>query len=557
MENTRKLLGRVVLLTVLLTSLQACGGGGSGGSGPVTQGPPPPPPPSDPVVPPLTAAERFSGGAAGTSVNSNNVAFSQAPPGIQSNFTLDANFKGGNAIFRNDNEGQGPLMNASTCQGCHLRDGRGRLPADSDTPFSSIFLRVGLGNDADNNAIPDAIYGTQLQTFGLASFIGNDPTAGLSSFGGGATEAIGEGFGFIEYETIAGTYDDGTPYELRLPTYKVRELSYGDFSAGVQLSPRIAQQMIGLGLLGAIPEADILANEDLNDADGDGISGRANQSFDPTTGQTAVGRYGHKASSASVLQQSADAYRGDLGVTSSVAPEESCGTNQASCTQAALLEPDQFPGDVDVSDLELAFVEFYSRLLAVPDRRGYDAATESWDPQIVEGRTLFFESGCQGCHTQTFTTGVGEGSVLGDIDLNQLVPDAAPIDVLTGQVIYPYTDLLLHDMGGSCQAVTRENADGSACPAGDNCTYVLRCDGLADGRPDGLASGTEWRTPPLWGLGLVQVVTPAATFLHDGRARTIEEAVLWHGGEAEATRNAVLAMPASERAALYAFLESL
>ena len=147
--------------------------------------------------------------------------------------------------------------------------------------------------------------------------------------------------------------------------------------------------------------------------------------------------------------------------------------------------------------------------------------------------------------------------MLGDIDINRLVPDAAPIEVLSDQDIYPYTDLLLHDMGGSCEAVTREFSDGSPCPAGENCTYVLRCEGLADGRSDLLASGTEWRTPPLWGLGLVQTVNPAATFLHDGRARTIEEAVLWHGGEASSSLDAVLGMTVDQRAALFTYLESL
>ena len=557
MGKLREILGRIIPIAGLGLCLQACGGGGSGGTEPVSLAPPPsPPPPSGPTVPLLTAGERFSGADAGTSV-SNDQAFSQAPQAIQRDFSADANFKGGNAIFRSDNEGQGPLMNAPTCQGCHTRDGRGRVPPDQATPFDAMFMRISLGNDADDNPIPDARYGTQLHTFGAISFEGNDPSVGLSSFGGGATQAIGEAFAYIEYETLSGTYNDGTSFELRRPTYKIRELSYGEFSAGVLFSPRVAQQMVGLGLLGAIPESAILANEDPNDTDGDGISGRANRVFDDTTGAEALGRYGHKATSASVLQQSADAYRGDMGVTSSLAVEEPCAADQASCTQAALLEPNQFPGGVDVSDLELALVEFYSRLLAVPDRRGFDATSNTWDPQIVAGRTLFFESNCGGCHTQTFTTGIAPGSVLGDIELNRLVPDAESIEVLSNQTIFPYTDLLLHDMGGSCQTVTREFADGRACPTGENCTFVLRCEGLADGRPDRLASGTEWRTPPLWGVGLAHVVNPNATFLHDGRARTLEEAVLWHGGEASESRNAVLAMSAEERAALYAFLGSL
>ena len=554
----RKLLGRSHLLAGIAMLAAACGGGGSGGAGPVTQPPPPPPPPPPPVsvVPDLPAGERFSGGAASTPLT-NEDAFGQSPAAIQQDFSEDANFKGGNALFRNDHDGQGPIMNAATCQGCHVRDGRGRVPPDQQTPFDSMFLRLSLGNDADDNAIPDPSYGTQLQTFGLASFIGNDVTAGLSRFGGGATEAIGEAFAFIDYETVNGTFDDGTPYELRNPIYKVRELSYGDFTDGILFSPRVAPQMIGLGLLGAIPESDIEALADPMDEDGDGISGRVNRTVDPTTGQPAIGRFGVKATSASILQQTVGAYRGDIGVTSSLAIEEPCAANQASCVNAALLENDPFPGNVDISDIELALVEFYSRLLAVPERRGYDESTDTWDANVVAGRTLFFESGCGGCHTHSFETGSADGSVLGAIDINVLVPDAPPIEVLSEQTIYPYTDLLLHDMGGSCQPVVREDSTGGFCDVGQNCTWVLRCEGLADNRPDRLADGTEWRTAPLWGLGLVQTVNPNATFLHDGRARTIEEAVLWHGGEAEDSRDAFLGMSAAERAELLAFLESL
>jgi len=557
MTKLRKLLGRsgilVGIAVAMLTS--ACGGGGSGGAGPVTQPPPPPPPPVS-VVPDLTADERFSGGNAGTSLT-NDEAFSQAPQAIQQDFDADANFKSGNAIFRNDHQGQGPIMNAATCQGCHVKDGRGRVPPDQQTPFTSMFLRLSLGNDADDNPMPDPIYGTQLQTFGLASFIGGDPDAGLSQYGGGATEAIGEAFGYIEYETVNGQYGDGTPYELRKPVYHARELSYGDFADGILFSPRVAPQMIGLGLLGAIPEADIHALADPNDSDGDGISGRINETVDPTTGEMSLGRYGYKLTSASVLQQSAGAYRGDMGVTSQFATAEPCTASQASCVNAALLEPDQFPGNVDISDVELALVEFYGRLLAVPDRRGYNSASDTWDANVVAGRTLFFEAGCGGCHTHSFDTGVAAGSALGEVQLNVLVPDAPPIDVLSTQTIYPYTDLLLHDMGGSCAPVVREDGNGGMCNPGDNCTWVQRCEGLADGRPDRLATGTEWRTAPLWGLGLVQAVNPDATFLHDGRARTIEEAVLWHGGEAQECLDTFLDMTAAERADLLTFLDSL
>ena len=380
---------------------------------------------------------------------------------------------------------------------------------------------------------------------------------GLPAFGGGAEEPIGEGFAFVEYETVSGTYADGEEYTLRAPVYRVRDLSYGDFADGIRFSPRVAPQLIGTGLLGAVPEATIREREDPKDLDGDGISGRSDATVDPTTGRRAMGRFGYKLSTASPLHQIVAAYRNDMGVTSRFVTREPCAERQASCWRAARLEPNEHHDGVDISDVELALVEFYVRLLAVPERRGYDEASGTWDADVLRGRALFFESGCEACHRHRMTTGVAVGSVLGRVELHTLFDDGEPIEVLSGQTIHPYTDLLLHDMGGVCEPVRRETADGGSCMAGDNCTWTLRCDGLADGRPEGAASGTEWRTAPLWGLGLVETVNPRATYLHDGRARTVAEAILWHGGEAEASRRAFVEMPAHDRAALLAFLGSL
>ena len=508
------------------------------------------------MVPEIAAEERFAGGDASTSL-SNDEAFGQAPASIQQDFSADASFKSGNQLFRNAHDGDGPLLNARTCQGCHTKDGRGAVPPNQQTPMDSMVVRLGLGVDAAGETIPDPNYGQQLQTFGLASFTGGDVAAGLSAFGEGMHAAIGEGFAFIEYETVEGTFDDGEAFTLRRPIVKVRELSYGDFAEDIQLSARVAPQLIGLGLLGAVPEADIRSQADPDDADGDSISGRANSVHDPTTGTMRLGRFGPKAGTASLLHQTVNAYRADIGVTSRFAPEEACAAQQASCAAAALLEADPHPGGVDISDLELALVEFYLRLLAVPERRGYDAASDTWDEAVVRGRMLFFETGCEACHRYRHTTGEASGSVLGAVELNVLLAEAPPIEVLSAQTIFPYTDLLLHDMGGSCEPVAREAADGSPCPANDNCVWVQRCSGLADGKPEHQAAASEWRTAPLWGLGLVQVVHERATFLHDGRARTITEAILWHGGEAQPSRDAFVAMAATDRSDLIAFLESL
>lgn len=508
------------------------------------------------VVPDLEANERRPGGDASTSL-SNEDAFGQSPDAIRQDFTADANFKSGNQIFRNHHDGEGPLLNARTCQGCHTRDGRGAVPRDSETPMDAMSIRLSLGNDDEDGAIGDPNYGTLLQTFGLASFSGGNIQAGLSAFGAGAEQAIGEGFGFVDYEISTGTYADGEEYELRLPVVRIRELSYGDFDDGILFSPRVAPQLIGMGLLGAISEDTLREREDPDDADDNGISGRLNQSVDSTTGELVAGRFGYKASTGSPLHQTVSAYRDDMGVTSRFLTDEPCADQQTSCAGAALVEPDAHAGGVDIGDVELALVEFYVRLLAVPERRGYNDETGTWDEDVARGRTLFFESGCEQCHRWRMETDIAQGSVLGEVRLNTLFDDPESITVLSEQTIHPYTDLLLHDMGGSCEAVRRETRTGEACAAGENCTWTQRCTGLADGRPERGATGTEWRTAPLWGIGLVEVVNPRATYLHDGRARNLAEAILWHGGEAEASRDNFIELDADERADLLAFLKSM
>ena len=211
----------------------------------------------------------------------------------------------------------------------------------------------------------------------------------------------------------------------------------------------------------------------------------------------------------------------------------------------------------DVSIRELALVEFYTRTLGVPARRGYDTNTQTWDADISQGRTLFFEANCTGCHTPRHITAAAAGSELGKIPVIGDPDEAAePLEALSNQTIFPYTDLLLHDMGGSC-AITRELADATSCSEGVACYYVQRCDGLADGLIQGIATGSEWKTPALWGLGLVQTVNPDSTFLHDGRARTIEEAILWHGGEAQVSKDNFMQLNTQQRTQMLAFLQSL
>lgn len=548
-------------VAIVIVFLSACGGGGGSKDSitlPIIVTPTPEPQLilDHSGLTPLKAstiddAEYLSGGDATLFITGKD-AFSTRPDPIAANFTLDGNFTSGDHIFRTPHQDAGPLLNTTNCQGCHLNDGRGVLPDNINEPFTSMLVKIGNSTGA-----PDPIYGNQLQTFGEQSFSTSDFTSGWPSHNGSTNGdvLVGEAYTYIEFEEVVGSYPDGTSYSLRNPTYKTKDLSFGDFTADIHFSPRVASQVFGVGLLEAIPEQYILALADDNDADSDGISGRASMVIDLSRNETRLGRFTYKGQTPSVLQQGAAAYQGDMGITNSIFPNEPCTDTQIACLIVA--EREKKVGDQhDISDLEMAQVEFYNRVLGVPARRGFDINSAQWDTNIATGRQQFFEIGCIGCHTPRHVTEVAEGSVLGEIAFSGLQENAAPIEMLSNQTIFPYTDLLLHDMGGSC-VVTRETAQGKTCDAGEECMYVQRCEGLADGLTQGMASGKEWKTPPLWGIGLVQTVNADATFLHDSRARTIEEAVLWHGGEAQNSLTAFKQLNRDQRSQVLAFIESL
>ena len=388
-------------------------------------------------------------------------------------------------------DGLGPLYNARACEACHIRDGRGHAPTGEKGHQISMLLRLARPNpDAIEtylHTLPDPVYGTQLQDFA-------------------APGQTAEGRLALRYTPLRVTLADGVTLTLRQPTYTAADLGYGPLDPATILSPRVAPQMIGLGLLEAIPDADILSRADPQDTDGNGISGRANMVPGPAGPR--LGRFGLKAAVATVRDQTAQAFAIDMGLSTPLRPDPwgDCTDLQPACRTAP---HGQDPGlrdgaEVDAATLDL--VTHYSQNLAVPARR--DVA----DPLVLRGKAVFHALGCTGCHTPNHVTA--------------RLPDQPEQSF---QLIWPYTDLLLHDMGA----------------------------GLADGLPEGLATGTEWRTPPLWGIGLAQTVSPEAGFLHDGRARTLLEAILWHGGEAEAQRNAVAALPTPDRDALIRFLESL
>ena len=443
------------------------------------------------------------GGGATVRVLETADAFSQSSGNMP--FEGEMNFKLGNALFRKAwiaapsstkaSDGLGPLFNARGCQDCHLKDGRGHPPDTAEGPRVSMFLRLSVPGGPSPEGIaewhptlPHPVYGGQLQDLA---------TPGQTA----------EGRMDVTYAPQPVTLKDGTVVELQAPTYTFAAPGMGD-PGEVLLSPRVAPQMIGLGLLEAIPAADILAHADPEDADGDGISGRAQIVPSVEFGVPMLGRFGLKAGAPTIKEQSAGAFSGDMGLSTALHPDPSgdCTEAQAACRGA---ESGQEPGirdGLEVDGPSLDLVTFYSRNLAVPARR------KPADPLVLAGKQIFHEAGCAGCHMPKFVT-------------NRLEDQPEQ----SFQLIWPYTDLLLHDMGP----------------------------GLADGRPEGRASGSEWRTAPLWGIGLTAQVSGHSRFLHDGRARSLLEAILWHGGEAEPARDHVADLSAADRVALIAFLESL
>ena len=426
--------------------------------------------------------EWLSGGSQ-TVFNSGSGAFSAPFPNLSA--TGDFNHEVGDAAFEATfvsapapvHEGLGPLFNSVSCASCHIADGRGR-PQEASGQMISMLIRVSIpGEDEHGGPLGAPGFGGQLQQ---RSIVGTRPEAEVN----------------IQYTFKKATFPDGESYELRVPSYMLLN-SYIPLPAGLMWSPRVAPPVFGLGLLEAIPDWALLANADENDTDGDGISGRANEVWDVVRQRKSIGKFGWKASAPTLLQQVAGAYNQDMGITNFVFPQES------SYGQA---QDDKLNKGVQVSDSLLYAVAFYMQTLAVPARRSADDAT------VKQGKNLFKLAGCNSCHVSMFKT-----------DVN------VAFKAVSNQIIFPYTDLLLHDMGPE----------------------------LADNRPDYLANGQEWKTPPLWGIGLTQAVNGHSNFLHDGRARTLTEAIMWHGGEAQASRNKFASYSREERQALLKFLGSL
>ncbi|MCO8313988.1 di-heme oxidoreductase family protein [Pseudomonas mandelii] len=431
-----------------------------------------------------------------TDQNSFSLPSANLPPSRRVDFSV------GNSFFRNPwviapstttaRDGLGPLFNTNACQNCHIKDGRGHPPMPDAQNAVSMLVRLSIP-DAPAYAkvieqlgvVPEPVYGGQFQDMSVPG-------------------VVPEGKVRVDYTPVPVRFKDGSEIELRKPTLQITQLGYGPMHPDTRFSARIAPPMIGLGLLEAIPDEAILANAEAQAREKNGIAGRPNRVWDDEQQKTVLGRFGWKAGQPNLNQQNVHAFSGDMGLTTSLKPTDDCTDAQTACKQAPNGNgPD---GEPEVSDNILRLVLFYSRNLAVPARRDVGA------PQVLAGKNLFFQAGCQACHTPQYTTAA-----------NAAEPE------LANQVIRPYSDLLLHDMG----------------------------DGLADNRTEFQASGRDWRTPPLWGIGLTQTVNGHTQFLHDGRARNLLEAVLWHGGEAKAAQQQVLSFNAEQRAALLAFLNSL
>lgn len=355
------------------------------------------------------------------------------------------------------NAGLGPTFNETSCIACHARDGRSR---------ESLLLRLSAGGAGPHGGpAPVPGFGLQLQD---RAVVGAEPEGRIGVVWAERTETLG----------------DGTAVSLRQPTYRIERPLHA-LPEGVEVSPRFSRPVFGLGLLEAVPEADLVALAAAQAAGGE-VSGRPNYVWDVVEGRRRIGRFGWKANQASLLGQTVTAYAEDMGVSTPFLP----GAD----------------GSAEVDRATVEAVTFYTQTLGVPARRG------GADPDVRRGERLFESVGCAACHAPRLQTGTLPG-----------------VPAVSGQAIRPYTDLLLHDMGP----------------------------GLADGRADFEASGSEWRTPPLWGLGLTRLVNGAEELLHDGRARGVVEAVMWHGGEAEPVRERFRRLGRADREALLAFLRSL
>jgi CxxC motif-containing protein (DUF1111 family) len=392
--------------------------------------------------------------------------------------------------------GLGPTFNEDRCAHCHINNGRAKAPADGEEAIAGVLVRLSIpGADEKTGAPkPHPNYGDQLQNRGIKDRV---PP---------------EGHPIFTYEAREIGFADGEKISLRKPKVEFKDLQFGELDKDIMVSSRVAQQVAGIALLEFVPEETIL-NLAKEQEQAGAVSGKPNYVWDIETEKTVLGRFGWKANVPSIRQQIASAFHGDIGATTFMFHEENCPAAQTACLDVPSAAKCGGQGGCtgnnfrpEVVPSRLSNITLYLQTLAVPARRNID------DPAVQRGEKLFAEANCGACHVPELKTGAK--------------PAVAAAADLT---LRAYTDLLLHDMGAE----------------------------LADGRPDFKAEGGEWRTAPLWGIGLIPTVNGHSDLLHDARARNVTEAILWHGGEAEKSREAFRAMKKSDREALAKFVESL
>lgn len=495
-------------------------------------------PSSDPTLIPwdshVMPAEAFTGGTLMTeqedTSNTPEMSLLQASPNISNlnmqafqegrrlfhtSFITGTHAEGGNPVFTAQAGKAGPKFQQPSCIACHTNDGK-----SSPVVGSALNTMVVLtGDDSNGMPIPDARFGGHLEQ-------------GLVTDGGKTYDGRQAILTIASYKTTSGTYPDGTPYTLSTPQYALTDTAGKALAMPAHLSVRAAPHLVGMGLLEAVPEATLQALATASAGDKDGAVGKLQIVADlKNPAINRVGRFGWRGTSATVSDQSAAALNGDIGVTTSLIPKHECGlaTNATDCRAADAAGP-------ALSDSDLELIQRYLSLLAVPPARHFageqplgisgpkiagDASANPVIPpesaaqinadiqaeltmqaRVATGKTLFAQARCTACHVPSLTTGTTHRFA-----------------ELRSQTIAPYTDLLLHDMGPD----------------------------LADTFPQGKATQQEWRTAPLWGLGLLKTINPNVRYLHDGRAATIEEAILWHGGQAAASRDRFKALSADDR----------
>ena len=400
-------------------------------------------------------------------------------------------------------DGLGPLYNARTCLACHVNGGRGRMPDNGESMLFHAFVRISLpGTDEQLGVVPEPTYGDQIQSQSIALY--HQLRHKMDADNRKESDVAPEAYVYVDWQQTNFVYPDGEEISLRYPQLRIENLGYGELHANTLMGVRNAPPIHGMGLLELIDQRDIDMQADPEDKDNDGISGRVNHVWDPVSEMIVAGRFGLKANRPNnVAVVTAAAFANDVGITNPIFPQQPCSKVQDRCN--ASITGNNEAG-VELSDKMLQSVADFTRNLGVPRR--YKVHRE----ENMQGRKLFYEVGCQGCHIPSYVT-----------------QSSADMPHLAQQTIWPYTDLLLHDMGPD----------------------------LADGRPDFIATGSEWRTPPLWGIAINKEVNGHQNFLHDGRARSVEEAVLWHGGEAEPVKQRFIGLNKMQRELMLKFVESL